>query len=284
MKSNFKNTKSVTLAAHGHGGVAALISLQNVFEKVFVLTDDCNIKKSLRNCDILIDSFSQGDSDTVVCAGYHKIITKEELKNWNFINTHPSLLPKYRGLHSLAWAMLNLEKTVGFSIHLINENIDDGPILEQFSVDVGNKNSNEIMFLFDDYVAKNLGRVVRAYMSGDLTPVKQDESLATWCCRRNIKDCLIDFSMTHDQLKAFFKVLVEPYPLPMVSIKSRLLEIVEADVRHEDSLMTIGRIVNMNKFAFIKAKESIIIVKKLRDFETGEYLNIKDTFKLGMRL
>ena len=45
------------------------------------------------------------------------------------INSHPGVLPKYRGAMCPEWSVMNRDKNVGATCHLLNENIDEGPIL-----------------------------------------------------------------------------------------------------------------------------------------------------------
>ena len=146
---------SIIFAGSGHGGLSALISLQATFDKVYVLSEDVYIHQHLRGDDELILSFTDVDTKTVVCAGYMDFISNELLKEKTFINTHPSLLPEYRGIHSLAWAMLNFESVLGFTIHIMNEAMDDGPILDQFFLNYREQTSKEVMDIFDDYMKRS---------------------------------------------------------------------------------------------------------------------------------
>lgn len=52
------------------------------------------------------------------------------------LNKHASLLPRYRGLHPVFWALLKGEREVGVTFHLLNERIDAGPIVLQRRLDV----------------------------------------------------------------------------------------------------------------------------------------------------
>ena len=45
------------------------------------------------------------------------------------LNSHPGVLPKYRGAMCPEWSVINKDKNVGATCHLLNENIDEGPIL-----------------------------------------------------------------------------------------------------------------------------------------------------------
>ena len=49
------------------------------------------------------------------------------------LNIHPSLLPAYKGLDTHQRALANNETEHGVSIHLVNAELDDGPIILQAS-------------------------------------------------------------------------------------------------------------------------------------------------------
>ena len=48
-----------------------------------------------------------------------------------FINSHPSLLPKYKGLWPVRDALKQNEKEMGISVHYMTENLDDGKLIKQ---------------------------------------------------------------------------------------------------------------------------------------------------------
>jgi len=58
----------------------------------------------------------------------YEFIKKFKLGIWNI---HPGALPNYRGRHPISHAILNDEKFIGVSIHLINEKIDSGKLIAQ---------------------------------------------------------------------------------------------------------------------------------------------------------
>lgn len=285
MKSNFIFNNTLIFAGEGHGGIVAFKSLISCFDFIHVLTNDLEIKKLLRVNDKLISSFNESDAEIVVCAGYHKIIEEDILNQKVIINTHPSLLPKYRGLHSLAWAMLNFEEELGFTIHLMNDKIDDGDILEQFKVKYENQTSSEIMDLFDSYIENNLGNVVYKFINKEIIPVKQNRFHATWVCKRNLSDCIIDFNKSNRYLKALFKVLVFPYPLPIIKVKNILYEVLDHEFIDVDYEMHVGRVVNIEiESAYIKTAEGILVIKNIRDYNSKEIFKANEILKIGQRL
>ena len=69
-------------------------------------------------------------------AGYMRILTEEFVVGWQgrMLNVHPSLLPKYKGLHTHERALEAGDSHGGCSVHLVTAELDDGPVLGQTTV------------------------------------------------------------------------------------------------------------------------------------------------------
>lgn len=285
MTAPTKTKPEIIFAGEARGGEAAFLSLQVAFQSIEVLSDDENILRRMRPGDVRISSFAESQSDVAVCAAYRPLIGKDILRQKTIINTHPSLLPKYRGVHALAWAMLNLEEELGFTIHLMNEYVDDGDILEQFKVKYENQTSGEMLELFHNYVVENLGRVVLDYINGKITPVKQNREHATWVTKRNLTDCVIDFNKSNPQIEALFRVLTPPYPYPMLSVKDKLYEVLDHKLLVRNYEMHIGRVVNIeDDEVYIKTRDGLIIISALRELESQKPIPARELLKRGQRL
>ena len=76
--------------------------------------------------------------DLVVLAGWMRIVTKYLINAFpdRIINVHPSLLPKYKGLHAVEQAMKAGEKITGATVHYVTEELDGGPIIIQSEVPI----------------------------------------------------------------------------------------------------------------------------------------------------
>ena len=72
----------------------------------------------------------------VALAGYMRILTPEFVGKWEgrMVNIHPSLLPKYTGLHTHERAIEAGDSHGGVTVHLVTAELDDGPILGQTPV------------------------------------------------------------------------------------------------------------------------------------------------------
>ena len=83
----------------------------------------------------LVESFEPA---LVVLAGFMRILTPEFVRRFQgrMINIHPSLLPKYRGLHTHQRALDAGESMHGASVHFVTEELDGGPVVLQARVPV----------------------------------------------------------------------------------------------------------------------------------------------------
>ena len=74
----------------------------------------------------------------VALAGYMRILTPEFVARWDgrMVNIHPSLLPKYPGLHTHERALAAGDSRAGCSVHLVTADLDSGPLLGQIEVAV----------------------------------------------------------------------------------------------------------------------------------------------------
>lgn len=83
----------------------------------------------------LIDEFDPG---LVVLAGFMRILTAELVDHYQgrMLNIHPSLLPKYRGLHTHQRALEAGDKVHGASVHFVTIELDGGPLVLQAQVPV----------------------------------------------------------------------------------------------------------------------------------------------------
>ncbi|MFC1684096.1 phosphoribosylglycinamide formyltransferase [Pseudomonadota bacterium] len=90
----------------------------------------------------LIDEFQPG---AVALAGFMRILSAGFVHHYRgrLFNIHPSLLPKYRGLHTHRKALEAGEKIHGASVHFVTEELDGGPLVLQVRVPVEESDTEE---------------------------------------------------------------------------------------------------------------------------------------------
>ncbi|WP_040482776.1 phosphoribosylglycinamide formyltransferase [Yoonia vestfoldensis] len=112
--------------------------------------------------------------DIICLAGFMRILGAEFIRQWEgrILNIHPSLLPKYRGLHTHARALEAGDTHHGCSVHEVTAALDDGPVLGQARMPVLPGDTPETL------AARLLPlehalypAVLRRFAAGDLRPV-----------------------------------------------------------------------------------------------------------------
>jgi methionyl-tRNA formyltransferase len=178
---------------------------------VKVLADNLGIK--VIQPEKIMDSareLKKINPDLVIVAAYGRIIPKEiiEIPKHGCLNVHPSLLPRYRGSSPIQSAILNGDAQTGVTIMLLDEKLDHGAVVSQVKTAIGpeenyEKLHNELADLGSDLLAKT----IPAWLSGEIKPVPQNESEATYTKELDREDGKIHWEKTAEeierQIKAF---------------------------------------------------------------------------------
>ncbi len=88
---------------------------------------------------------TEAKPDLLVLAGFMRIVDNEVIAAWHgrAINIHPSLLPKYAGLHTHQRAIDAGDRAHGASVHFVTAELDGGPVIAQVELDVREEDSAE---------------------------------------------------------------------------------------------------------------------------------------------
>lgn len=85
--------------------------------------------------------------DLICLAGFMRVLTADFVAEWEgrMLNIHPSLLPKYKGLHTHLRALEAGDTEHGCTVHHVTADLDDGPILGQARLDVNPEDTPETL-------------------------------------------------------------------------------------------------------------------------------------------
>jgi len=89
--------------------------------------------------DAALNDYLQSQNlDLIACAGFMRIMTPVLITPWQgrMVNIHPSLLPKYKGLHTNQRAIEAGDTEAGCSVHWVTAELDGGPVIAQARVPV----------------------------------------------------------------------------------------------------------------------------------------------------
>ena len=112
--------------------------------------------------------------DIICLAGFMRIMTPEFVRHYQgrMLNIHPSLLPKYPGLHTHAQALANGEAEAGCTVHQVTADLDRGPILGQARLAVWPDDTAETLAArILPLEHKLYPMVLRNFARGDLAPI-----------------------------------------------------------------------------------------------------------------
>jgi phosphoribosylglycinamide formyltransferase-1 len=86
----------------------------------------------------VVDVLERHDVDLVAIAGFGTILSKPFVDAYGgrAVNTHPALLPAFKGWHAVRDALEFGVRVTGTTVHLVTEDVDGGPILAQEAVPV----------------------------------------------------------------------------------------------------------------------------------------------------
>ncbi|MTI14781.1 phosphoribosylglycinamide formyltransferase [Sansalvadorimonas verongulae] len=92
----------------------------------------------------LIDSYNP---KLVVLAGFMRILTPEFTRHYaqHLLNIHPSLLPKYKGLHTHKRALEAGDSEHGVTVHFVTSELDGGPPVIQARVPVHSDDTEQVL-------------------------------------------------------------------------------------------------------------------------------------------
>jgi len=83
--------------------------------------------------------------EVIALAGYMRLLSPGFIEAWEgrILNIHPSLLPDYKGLDTHRRAIMAGEEYSGCSVHLVTQELDDGPVLAQARVKIRGRDTAE---------------------------------------------------------------------------------------------------------------------------------------------
>jgi phosphoribosylglycinamide formyltransferase 1 len=118
-------------------GARVLEKAHNLGVKTSMLTNDGYPKR--RHYDEALDSILKDNGvDFVILAGFMRLLSRWFVDRWagRVMNIHPSLLPSFKGAHSIQDALDAKVSITGCTVHLVTPEMDSGPILGQAAVPV----------------------------------------------------------------------------------------------------------------------------------------------------
>ncbi|NES69016.1 MAG: methionyl-tRNA formyltransferase, partial [Okeania sp. SIO2D1] len=165
------------------------------------------VKKHTETLNLL----RQAQVDVFVVVAYGQILSAEilDMPKLGCVNVHGSILPKYRGAAPIQWSIYHGEKETGNTTMLMDVGMDTGPMLLKSIIPIGLlDNAASVAEVLAKDGANLLWETLLKLETGDIEPIPQDNSLATYAPLIQNSDYQIDWSRSaleiHNQIRGFF--------------------------------------------------------------------------------
>ena len=204
----------------------------------------------------LLAELKAADLDLIVANNWRTWLPPEifALPRHGTLNVHDSLLPAYAGFSPLIWALINGEPEVGVTAHMMNAELDAGDIVVQRAVPVGPKDTTTDLFHRTvDLIAPITTEAISLIETGNVVPIAQDRSKASFFHKRAPRDSLIDWTWPAEDIERLVRAQSDPYPNAFAYHRGDQLRISAASVSAGHYGGTPGRI-------FIKEGDGVVIV------------------------
>jgi methionyl-tRNA formyltransferase len=192
--------------------------------------------------------------DLFVVAAYNKLIPKMvlDIPAHGCLNVHPSLLPKLRGPSPALSAVLTDERITGVSVMLMNEKMDEGPVVAQAQIaleeDAWPPRGSE----FEDVLAQEggnlLAETIPFWIKGQITPLPQDNAEATFSKKFSSDDAKVDVHGNPRaqllKIKAFDK---NPRAFYMAEKNGKEMRVIITDAALEGGALKILKVIPEGK-------------------------------------
>jgi len=178
-----------------------------------------------------IESIRSLKPDLIVVVAYAQIIPEAILNIPHFgcINIHGSLLPRYRGAAVVQAAIQNYDKQSGVTIMLMDKGLDTGPILSQEAINLEPQETSTTLFEKLSHLGgKLLIPTLKSYIRGEIKPIAQDDSQASYVKTLTKNDGKIDWTKSAFEIERFVRAM-NPWPSAWTKWNDKTIKITEVE-------------------------------------------------------
>lgn len=152
--------------------------------------------------------------DVIISVLYPFVIEKEILDKAKIaaVNLHQAPLPHYKGCNSVSHAIMNGEKEYGVTLHLMNEELDSGDIIERKMFPINDDiTARELYELADKYCFEVFRRNIKNILRGEFRTFKQEKHIKSHIYPRNsLQNKQVDLSWPPEKIYNFVRGLDFP--------------------------------------------------------------------------
>jgi methionyl-tRNA formyltransferase len=201
--------------------------------------------------------------DLIVTAAFGQILPNEILNapQYGSINVHASLLPELRGGAPIHSAILEGKDKTGVTIMYMVEKLDAGDILTQVEVPI--LDEDHVGSLHDKLSVAGsnlLSKTIPLLLNGEVTPIKQDDSKATFASNIKREQEKIDWSQPGDKIYNHIRGL-HPWPVAYTIFRDENLKIWWGEKAIVDMSGKPGEVIRIDHDGFVISTGDQVSIK-----------------------
>ena len=216
--------------------------------------------------------------DIIITCAYGQIIPVEilEYPKYKCINVHASLLPKYRGGAPIHRAIINGEKETGITIMYMAPGMDDGDIISQEKISIGeNETVGELHDKLSVMGKELLLKTLPSIIDGTNERIKQDETKVSLAKIIKKEDEVIDFNDSainvHNKIRG-----LSPFPGGYALLEDKRVKFYKSKVEKTNIAALPGTVVKVDKTGmYVKTNDELVVIEELK-IEGKKRLTIQD--------
>jgi methionyl-tRNA formyltransferase len=206
--------------------------------------------------------------DLIITAAFGQILPNEILDapTHGCINVHASLLPELRGGAPIHYALIQGKKKTGITIMYMVEKLDAGDILTQVEVEITEEdNVGSLHIKLSAAGAALLSETLPKLLEGQLTPVPQNNEIATFAYNIKRDQEKIDWSKTGEEIYNHIRGL-NPWPVAFTTLDGQTLKLWRSEKVTGVKSEVPGTIIQNNPEGIIVStgNETAIKIKELQ--------------------
>lgn len=159
------------------------------------------------------------------------------------LNVHDALLPKFSGFGAINWAIREHESETGVTVHLMEPELDTGPVVVQRVVPIGDHDT--ATEIYEQVTAQYVPATLQALenLAGGEPGTPQDASLRTFWHRITEDDTRIDWSQSTQRVYDLVRGQSDPYVNAWTMLDGRKIAVKKAALPSMGFCGTPGKVV-----------------------------------------
>ena len=204
--------------------------------------------------------------DVIIVAAYGLLLPPDILAipPRGCVNTHASLLPKYRGAAPISAAILNGDPETGITLMQMEAGLDTGPILAQCAVPIGDEDTTATL---TTKLASNAAGLVIEYLprllAGEITPQPQDSARATMVKTIRKEQGLIDWTQSAVEISRRVRAF-NPWPSAFTFWNGAQLKILSAHPSVQVIAGEPGQVIAWGKEIGVATGDGLLALREIQ--------------------